>query len=288
MSNLRIKIEIHKGVRGVPLDKLTQIVGDVQRFLSMLSEDVGLGVRAESWIGLDFANGSLAFIAEKAEPATTSEVEEFNAAFVSIAEKRPLARLRRGTIAQYAKIADPIEAEEVVSFGLFKPPSDDEEMDEPAEEGGEYARHRPPAPLRQLQLTRSEAEAIQSEIQANVRAYGALQGRIHSLFLGSKPAYFNLRELSTGTLIKCVYKPAVYPEIASALQRRNAVLHVYGYTSTDLVERKLEEMEVAKVALAPTVTEDDFELLFGSHSRFTGKLTTQEFIDYARDRGHHP
>ena len=284
MSNLRIQIEIHKGVRGVPLDKLTHIVGEVQRFLLMLSEDAGLGVKSESWIGLDFENGSLLFIAEKVEPATAGEIEEFNSAFISIADKRPIARVRRGTIAQYAKIADPIEADEAVSFGLFEPMPDDLLLEE--EEGtAEYVHQEQATPLRKLQLTRSEAEAIQSEIQASVKAYGALQGRIHSLFLGSKPAYFNIRELSTGNLVKCVYKPAVYPEIAAALQRRNAVLHVYGYTSTDLVERKLEEMEVAKVTLAPTVGDEEFDRLFGAAPGFTGNLTTQEFINHARDRG---
>lgn len=281
MSNLRIQIEIHKGIRGVPLHKLSQIVGDIQRFLSMLSEDIGLAVKAESWIGLDFTNGSLAFVAEKVEAVAPEEILSFNAAFVSIVDKQPIAPVRRATIAQYAKIADPIEPEEAVSFDLFEP--EEEHVYEP-EEGIEYVHHEVP-PVRRLQLTRSEALAIQTEVQAKVRAYGALQGRIHSLFLGSRPAYFNLRELSTGSLVKCVYKPKVYPEIASALQRRNAVLHVYGYTTTDIVERKLEEMEVARVVLAPTLTDEQFDQLFGAKPGFTGKLTTQEFINYARDRG---
>jgi hypothetical protein len=85
--------------------------------------------------------------------------------------------------------------------------------------------------------------------------------------------------------VKCVYKPEIYPAIAAALQRRNAVLHVYGYTETDLVQRKLEDMDVVRVDLAAVVTDEEFDNLFGSIPRFTGPLTTQEFINYARGRG---
>jgi|ERR1035438_2084724 hypothetical protein len=290
MANLRIQVEIQKGIRGVPLGKLAEIVGDLQRFLGMLNDDLGLNAAGDKWIGLDFENGSLSFVAEKADPVTVEQVVEFNTAFASIAERRPAPAIRRATIAQYAKIANPIDPEEAVSFQLYAPPSEPEEEDSSADDEwvseSEY-RHGLPAlvPLRRFDLTKSEATAIQSEVQGSVRAYGALQGRIHSLFLGSQPAYFNLRELSTGALVKCVYKPEIYPAIATALQRRNAVLHVYGYTETDLVQRKLEDMDVVRVDLAAVVTDEEFDNLFGSIPRFTGQLTTQEFINYARGRG---
>lgn len=288
MSNLRIEIEIHKGIRGIPLEKLAQIVADLQRFLVMLSEDVGLGAEPGGWIGLDFDNGSLAFIAEKTESVTSQQVVEFNAAFVSIVQRHPMPQVRRGTIYQYAKIADPIAPEEVVTFKLFAPEPEKKPSREWPTNLGEPARIgflRAPTPLHHLQLTKSEAISLQADVQAKVRAYGALQGRIHSLFLGSRPAYFNLRELSTGSLIKCVYKADIYAQIASALQTRDAVLHVYGYTTTDLVERKMEEMEVSKVHVTPSVTSEEFNELFGSQPQFSGRLTTQEFINYARDRG---
>lgn len=280
MANIQVQIEINKGVRGVPLDKLSRIVGDVQQFLAMLSEDVGLPATPTSWIGLDFKNSSLVFVAEKVEPVNLGELNKFNKTFISIAEKKPDPALRRATVAQYARIADPIDSEEAVSFELFEPPPLPREFDI-------VVKHRPPimVALRRIELTKAEAEAIEAEVQAKIKAYGALQGRIHSLFLGSRPAYFNLRELSTGTLVKCVFKWEIYQEIAAALQRRDAVLHVYGHSTTDLVQRKLEEMEVKRIDLAPVLSSDDFDKLFGISANFTGRLTTQEFIDYARKRG---
>jgi hypothetical protein len=65
----------------------------------------------------------------------------------------------------------------------------------------------------------------------------------------------------------------------------NAVIHVFGFTSTDVVDRKIEQMEVSKILVAPVLGEDDFERLFGSNRQFTGSLSTQEFINNVRDRG---
>ena len=39
--------------------------------------------------------------------------------------------------------------------------------------------------------------------------------------------------------------------------------------------RKLEELEVDKVILAPVLSDEDFERLFGGHPQFTGNLITQ-------------
>jgi hypothetical protein len=43
-------------------------------------------------------------------------------------------------------------------------------------------------------------------------------------------------------------------------------------------------MEVDRIDLAATVTEEEFNSLFGSNPRFTGNLTTQEFINFERGR----
>jgi hypothetical protein len=283
MANLRVQIEISKGAEKIPLNKLAPVVTDVQLFLFMLSEDLGLGVTVESWAGTDFGSSSLIFTAEKSEPVTIQQIEEFNNAFASISTEHPAPKLRRATIVQYAKIAAPIDVQEAVSFGLFPAVEDvGFGIDEIAElHGAELL----PA-LRWIQLTKSKAAEIQAEVQANVRAYGALQGIVHSVFLGSRPPFFNLREKSTGALVKCIYGPTVYPELAAALQRMNAIIHVFGYTSTDLVDRKIEDMEVSKIVLAPVLRESEFEGLFGSDRQFTGGLTTQEFINNVRDRGH--
>src|ERR1700674_367025 len=170
MATIQIQIEMNRGVRGVPLEKLAKVVGDIQQFFAMLSEDVGLEEKTESWVGLDFADGSLTFTAEKAEPVTVTELESFNSAFTSIVDKRPVATLRRATIAQYAKIAEPIDATEAVTFELFTPALDEIWEDSDLDSGA--AEHTPSSamvPLRRFDLTKSEAEVIRLEVQSTVR-----------------------------------------------------------------------------------------------------------------------
>src|SRR5258708_31466704 len=109
MATIRVGIEINKGKRGVPLAKLSEIVGSTERFLQMLSEDLDFTADRDSWIGLDFSNGSVSFNAEKVETVTAQQVKTFNAAFVSIMDKEPSPSLRRATVAQYAEIAGCID-----------------------------------------------------------------------------------------------------------------------------------------------------------------------------------
>ena len=286
MPNVRIQIEIQKGVKGVPLTKISSIVGYLQKFLGMLSEDLAID-NASDWIGFDFTDGSLIFVAENQTPTTNEQITIFNDAFQSIVERKPKQSLRLATVAQYATIADPISMDEAVSFSLFNPPvaPTPRELETAQTWSADYKLAVAGfAPLRSFALTKADAEAIQAESKATIRAYGSLQGRIHSLYLHSKPAYFQLRELATGALVKCVYTKEIYPNLAKALQGRNAVLHVFGYTKTDLVQRRLEEMEVDRIDAASQLSDPEFDSLFGSIPKFTGNLTTQEFINQARGR----
>ena len=231
------------------------------------------------------ANDASAASYHAAQVSRMSSSVAFGLPEASAAVLSRASAVRRATVAQYAKIADPIDPNESVSFVLFGPASDGKEGQAAGSHSASQLYPVPIAALQTFSLTKNTASAIQAEVQANVKAYGGVQGRMHSLFLGAQPAYFNLRELATGALVKCFYKSEIYPSIASALQRQDAVLHVYGWTKTDLVERKLEEIDVMRVDVASVVTDAEFDSMFGSISGFTGKLTTQEFIDKARGRG---
>src|ERR1700744_5788436 len=185
MPNLRVFVELNKGERGIQLAKLSSIAGDVHRFFSMLSEDLSFE-EPEKWIAVEFANGSLKFVAEKVRSASIDEIGRFNAAFESIATRHPAPEIRRSTVAQFAKIADPIADQEAVSFGLYPVPMEPQAEGEPEESGVDFESEELAianiARLRRYDLTKSEAAAIQAEIQASVKAYGSLQGRNPSLF----------------------------------------------------------------------------------------------------------
>ena len=123
MSRLRIRIELSRGGMGVPLRKLASVIGEADKFLHLLGEDVRIGHGRGEWLGFEFDSESLNFTAEYVGPVTPQQVEAFNAAFDGTTS------LRRDTIAQFARIADGIGEDEIIGFGLF--PSD--QGDEPEE-----------------------------------------------------------------------------------------------------------------------------------------------------------
>jgi hypothetical protein len=268
---IRIKVMLNKGRSGISLHKLPKLLENIQQFLDMLSQDV-IGGNSE-WLGSDFTNGSLVYTAERIDPVPEEKAKEFNDSFKGVASRTSKGRVRSATQSQYAKIANPIDADEVVRFGL--------------EEIEEENRSITPeeAPFEWLELTKQDAALIAQAAQAKVAAYGSIQGIIHSVFFGAKPPHFQLRELSSGDLIHCIYTRDKYPEIAEALQEENAVLHVYGTTITDTVNREIEEMRVERIDVAGKFSKEDFEKFFGCAPGIKGELSIQEFIDRSRENG---
>jgi hypothetical protein len=119
MSRLRVRIELNRGGVGVPLEKLASVVQQAQSFFRMLGDDVHIDQSQGDWLGFDFDHESLNFTAEFVGPVTQEQVAAFHAAFDGTTP------LRRSTIAQFARIADAIEEDEVIGFGLYFNEGDD-------------------------------------------------------------------------------------------------------------------------------------------------------------------
>ena len=119
MSRLRVRIELNRGGVGVPLNKLASVVQQAQSFFRMLGDDVHIDQSQGDWLGFDFDHESLNFTAEFVGAVTQEQVAAFHAAFDGTTP------LRRATIAQFARIADAIEEDEVIGFGLYLNEGDD-------------------------------------------------------------------------------------------------------------------------------------------------------------------
>jgi hypothetical protein len=265
MAELRIPIILNKGRKGIPLQKLARISYELQQFLGLLGEDLQIEMGA-GWLGTDFHEGSLAFTAEKVGPVEEPKAKAFKQAFRNIATRKPDARVRPSTIRQFTRIADPIDPGELVEFGLPKSDTDDQ-SDEWCE------------------LNKQGALLIASELQGIVRSHGGVQGVIHSVFFGASPPHFQLRELSTGDLVKCVYSSRKqYDELAAALKQQNAVVHVFGTIRTDYVNRQIEEIRVEKIDLADSFSKEDLDRFIGCAPGLLGGQNLQDFIDYVRGR----
>src|SRR5258708_37255367 len=99
---------------GVPLHKLASVIGEAQKFLHLLGEDVRIDETNGEWLGFEFDSESLNFTAEYVGRVTVQQVEAFYAAFDGTTS------LRRATIAQFARIADAIGEDEIIGFGLYQ------------------------------------------------------------------------------------------------------------------------------------------------------------------------
>ncbi len=264
MAKIRIPIVLNKGRIGIPLHKLGAIVKETETYLRMLAEDIDLPGDKNQWLGLDFQSGSLNFTAEYIPPVEPLKATQFVVAFVDVRHGRPVPSVRSNTRYQYAKIAEQLDEDELIEFSLYKDPES--------------------TIVDVLALSKRDIPAIIGEIQGPVESFGSIQGVIHSVFMGSFPRHFFIRELSTGDLIKCVYSSAQYPDLAKALREEAIVVHVYGLIKMDMVNRRVEQMTMQNIEGTEKLSTKDFEEFFGSCPNFTGQLSTQEFIDQVRGR----
>jgi len=147
MARLRIRIELNRGGVGVPLHKLASVVEEAQKFFHLLAEDIHVDQSQGDWLGFDFGNESLNFTAEFVGPVTADQVAAFHAAFDGTTS------LRRTTIAQFARITESIEQDELIGFGLYL-----------ADDGNEPSEWRC--------LSRRDALRITEEIQLLIEASG--------------------------------------------------------------------------------------------------------------------
>ena len=154
MARLRIRIELNRGGVGVPLHKLASVVEEAQKFFYLLAEEIHVDQTQGDWLGFDFGNESLNFTAEFVGPVTAEQVAAFHAAFDGTTS------LRRPTIAQFARITESIEQDELIGFGLYM-----------QDDGNEPTEWRC--------LSRRDALRITEEIQMLIQASGEVGSESH-------------------------------------------------------------------------------------------------------------
>jgi len=263
MARIRLRIELNKGRLGIPLHKLALVVTETEKFLRMLGQDARLESGSGQWLGLDFSNGSLAYTAEYAAEVDVKEEHRFTSEFDNLRRGKPSQRVRFATRRQYIRIADPLDEDEVVNFGVYKGDSPEPDF---------------------VPLSKRDVRLVLGDLQLPVESVGALQGSVHSVFFGAQPPYFNLRELSSQALVRCEYSTNLYSSVVTALERPNAIVHVYGTVTANLEDRSLDVMKVNRIEVAEQLTDEEFEKFFGCAPNFTGDLSTSEFIDRMRNR----
>jgi hypothetical protein len=264
MAKIRVRVRLNKGRIGIPLYKLGAIVKETEAFFSMLGQDVELPGVKKQWLGLDFENSSVAFSIEYVSPVATEMAALFATSIDDIRQGKPSVIVQDETRKQYARIARELDEDEIMDLGIYKDPE---------------------SPLPEyFELSKRNLPPILIETQRVVESYGSVQGVIHSIFMGSKPRHFFIRELATEGLIKCVYTSEHHSELVKTLKEEGTVVHVYGLVEVDMAHRKISQITAERIDAAPKLSDNEFDDFFGCCPKLTGDLSTQEFIDDIRAR----
>lgn len=249
------------------MSKLERLSRESQRLLRLLGDD--LGIQSDgTWVAMGFYDQGVGFDATyQATDVDDLQAEHYIHTLDQVlrvdAERNwVVSGVTTQTLVQSATLAKLAGDGETVRVGLYN--------------GTTRVDWRP--------LVKSRAQALVEHFDQVVRYRGMLQGIIHSLFKEADPPHFNLRDLASGALARCLYEPAQYDDIYAALQRKNAVVLVAGWIETKRSERGVRELQVERIRATEPLNKEDLEAFFSSAPGWTGDLTTDEFIDAARRR----
>lgn len=269
MTSLRTRIELNKGRIGIPLHKLADISKETERFLENICEDLEIKDPTGQWLACNFENGSLSFDVEYHGDASRPQIEKCKSSLQYIVkgqittESIPFG-ISRKTLMQYSKIADHLDADEVIRIGIY---SKNEEK--PLEENW-------------YQVHRQQLIGIKDVFLRTIDYYGAIQATIHTLFKDSD--YLVARDIVTKRLIKCYFRSSQYPRVLDVLNPKDAIVHISGMMQVSRMDQRIEKIDVERLEVAKTYQPGDLDRFIGCAPKLTGKLNTSAFI--ARMRNH--
>lgn len=269
MAQLRLRIEMNKGRLGAPLEKLGAVAAQLQRFLRSLSNDLGLGGASGDWLAMDFQNGSVCWNAALAGDVPEVTVRAFNDRILFIADFDPETDGTNGlvsdsTLAEYGRIGEALDPDEVIGVGIFAP------------------RGRQP---KMRQLSYRKMHRVRRAVERPIESHGSIQGLMHSLHKEAPQPFFQIREAATDHLVKCIYGAELYDNVVKALRERAAIVHATGSMLLDRIKRQVSEMHVERIDAVEPLSDEEFQSLFGMAPGFTGRLSTNAFIDKIREDG---
>lgn len=260
MSELKIKLELNKGRRGVPIERLAKVVDEVRKFFDMLAADVELG--KGEWIAEKFADGSMVFDNTFVGDTTNRAVVTAQKALKHLSDPRCTADdlaygIRRETFYQFGRMAAPLPVDDALFIGVYTDGQPEPEMRE---------------------LSKERFFEIEREIVEKTTRYGGLRGVITALFKGANTIW--IHDLGTHEKIVCSFDPARYNEIWGLLESKDAVVNVEGWITQKPSE--VSHLIIETIAPVAEYQAGDLEKFFGIDPNFTGDMSTEDYLEALR------
>ena len=252
MTLIRVRFVINKGRHGAPMTKLGKISEQAEKFLKALAADSKIETHPGEWLAVNFKDGSVEYDAEFQGDVNPGSMQiftrnlEFLADYDSETEGLNLA-ITPMTALEYAKIGSLIDPDEEIGLGIY----------------GLDAK----AP-KWRKITYRSSVMLKREFETPVASYGTVQGILHAWFKEAREPNFQLRELSTASLVKVFYSSALYQDVARAVQQRTTMLMVSGNMLFDRATRAATELRADRIELMRMLSTAEFEEFFGSAPDF--------------------
>lgn len=269
MARLRIRLRFNPGREGSPMDKLGEFSSQTEKFLRSLANDLGIVAKKGQWLAKNFTNESVAFDGEFADSVPDEIALKGLHAMELISGEEPLEACNRGvigygTITEFSRINKILDPDEKFYIGLYR-----DGEDKPAENNWREISYSRIAEIRQL-------------LDAPFVTSGSIQAIIHAWASGANPPFLHLRDLASGGLVRCNYDEKLYPKIHTAHKQAHTTIHVYGDITWDRSNNSITEINAKDIEISETLTEAEFLNLFGSMPKFTGELSTADYIDWLK------
>jgi len=267
MARIKIRLVINKGRHGAPMTKLGKISEQAEKFLKLLAADCEIETHPGEWLAVNFGDGSVEYDAEFQGDVNPGAAQVFtrNLEFLADydAESEGLnAAIKPMTALEYARIGALIDPDEEIGLGIYAP-------DAPPDS----------KPRKLRSITYRATAALKREIETPVASYGSVQGILHAWFKEAKEPNFQLRELSTDTLVRVYYNSALYPDVAKAVQERTTMMMVSGNMLFDRATRLATELRADRIELMKMLSTAEFEEFFGSAPNFVADLDDETWAN---------
>jgi hypothetical protein len=248
MARIKIRFAINKGRHGAPMAKLGKISEQAEKFLRSLALDCDIQTKPGEWLAVNFKNGSVEYDAELPDDVNPGTAQVFAKYVEALADYDPENEglnigVSSATALEYARIGSIIDPDEFVGIGIY------------LTRGGKP---------RWRNITYHATSAIRRQIETPIPAHGAAQGILHAWYKEAREPNFQLRELSTDALIKVMYPPSLYKDVADAVKERTTMLMVSGDILFDRATRQAIELKAERIQKVRMLSTAEFEEFFGS------------------------
>lgn len=268
MARLRIRLRFNPGRDGAPLDKLGELAVQVEKFLRSFAADIGVDAKKGEWLASSFTNESVAYDVSYADPVAPETSAAGNELVQQLVGADPIGACNRGafsygTLAEFSRIGKGMAPDDKFLVGVYAADSANEPQ--------------------WLEVPYRKTAEIRQFLEAPYVVDGSVQGTFHGWVPGALPPFFNVRDMDSGLLVKCICTEAQYKLVHASTGEPNTLLTIYGDVEFDKGDNSIVQVQVRDIEQVRPLTPEEFARLNGAIPDATGDLTTDQYISQIRD-----